>query len=58
MDIGSVDPVRALGLRQNEIGEEREAEKRVKGEPGEDEPGPGLEECEEGEDDPVHEPWR
>lgn len=46
----------ALGLGQDEVGEEAEADVGVEGEPADDEIGPVFEEGEEREDDPVHEP--
>lgn len=57
VDVGLVEEFGALGLREDEVGEDDEAEESVEGEPGEDEVGPVVKEGEEGEDDPVHEPW-
>lgn len=57
VDVGLVKEARALGLGQDEVGEGEEAEVGVEGDPGDDVPGPGFEEGEEAEGDPVHEPW-
>ena len=57
MDIGLVEYSRALGLRQDKIGKKCQAEVGIEWEPTDDEIGPIFEEGEEGEDDPVHEPW-
>lgn len=54
--VALVDQSRALGLGQDEVGEEDEAEGGVEGEPADEEVGPVFEEGEEREDDPVHEP--
>ncbi len=51
-----VEEARTLGLGQDEVGEEEEAEGGVEGEPTDEEVGPVFEEGEEREDDPVHEP--
>ena len=54
--VGGVEELGALGLGEDEVGEEEEAEKGVEGDPGEDEVGPVVEEGEAGEHHPVHEP--
>ena len=51
-----IEKSRTLGLGQDEVGEEEEAEGGVEGEPADEEVGPVFEEGEEREDDPVHEP--
>ena len=56
VDVGLIEDLGALGLRENQIGEDREAEPGVEGHPGEEEVGPVVEEGEAREDDPVHEP--
>ena len=56
VDVALVDEARALGLGQDEVGEEEEAEVGVEGEPADYEVGPVFEEGEEGKDHPVHEP--
>lgn len=57
VDVGLVEEAGALSLGQDEVGEDEEAEVGVEGDPGDDVPGPGFEEGEEAEGDPVHEPW-
>lgn len=57
MDVGLVDKTGALGLRQDEVGEEEQAEVGIKGDPGDDIEGPVLSEGEAGYNDPVHQPW-
>lgn len=57
MDVRLVDETGALGLREDEIREEEEAEIGVEGDPGDDEEGPVLNEGEAGDDDPIHQPW-
>ncbi len=56
--VGLVEEFSALGLREDEVGKEEKAEEGVEGEPGDNEVGPVVKEGEDGEDDPVHEPWR
>lgn len=56
MHVALVEEARALGLGQDEVGEEEEAEGGVEGEIADEEVGPVFEEGEEREDDPVHEP--
>lgn len=56
MHVALVDKSRALGLGQDEVGEEDEAEGGVEGEPADEEVGPIFEEGKEREDDPIHEP--
>ena len=55
--VGGIEESGALALGEHKVGEEGEAEEGVEWEPREDEPGPGFSESEEGDDDPVHEPW-
>ena len=58
MHIYLVEEFCALGLREDEIGKQNQTEECVEGEPGEDEVGPVVEEGEEGQDHPIHQPWR
>lgn len=57
VDVFLVDVPGALGLGEDEVEEEEEAEVGVEGDPAEKPLGPGLNEERAGEDNPVHEPW-
>lgn len=52
-----VEESRALGLREDEVREETEAEVGVEGKPSDDEVGPVFDKDEDGVNHPVHEPW-
>lgn len=53
-----VDDAGALGLREDKVEEEQEADVAVEGDPDEDEGDPGFSEKGDAEDDPVHQPGR
>ncbi len=57
MDVRLIDEAGALGLREDEIREEEEAEIGVERDPGDDEKGPVFNEGEAGYDNPIHQPW-
>lgn len=57
VDVSLIEELCALGLGQDEVGEQDETEVGVEGHPADDEVGPVFEEREAGQDDPVHEPW-
>lgn len=57
MDVGLVDLGCALLARKNEVDVPAETDPGVKWDPGEDEVKGGLESADDGENDPVHEPW-
>lgn len=53
LEVGEVEVFGALGLREDEVEEEEEAEPGVEGHPAYDEEGPGFSEEGQGEDDEV-----
>ena len=57
VDVRLVQQAGALGLREDEVEQDEEAEGRVEGDEGEDEVGVVIEQGDQRERHPVHEPW-
>lgn len=57
MNVGLVDLGCALFAGKDEVDVSAETDPGVEWDPGQDKVKGGLEEVDDGEDDPVHEPW-